>query len=70
VQPQLDAIHQQARQGENALLRQLYASIRRLLNPEQQTKLDAFEAMRVAEPRSNPVGIELIFGDGFGRVSQ
>ena len=70
MQPQLDAIHHQARQGENGLLRQLYASIRGLLNPEQQTKLDAFEAMRVAEPRSNPVGIELILGDGFGRVSQ
>jgi hypothetical protein len=70
VEPQLDAIHQQARQGENALLRQLYASIRRLLNPEQQTKLDAFEAIRVAEPPSNPVGVELIFGNGFGRESE
>jgi ATP-dependent exoDNAse (exonuclease V) beta subunit len=70
VQPQLDAIHQQARQGENALLRQLYASIRGLLNPEQQTKLDAFEAMRAAEPPSNPVGVELIFGNGFGRESE
>src|ERR1700676_3154008 len=46
VQPQLDAIRQQAHQGENALLRQLHASIRPLLNPEQQIRLDAFEAMR------------------------
>ena len=50
VQPQLDATHQQARQAEDALLKQLSASIRPLLNSEQQTKLDAFEAMRVAGP--------------------
>jgi outer membrane murein-binding lipoprotein Lpp len=33
VQPQLDATHQQARQAENTLLKQLYASIRPLLTP-------------------------------------
>ena len=57
VQPQLDATHQQARQAENALLKQLYASIRPLLTPEQQTKLDAFEAIRVAGlPPPGPTG--------------
>ena len=50
VQPQLDATHQQARQAADALLKQLYASIRPLLSPAQQTKLDAFEAMRMAGP--------------------
>ncbi|MEY2538476.1 MAG: hypothetical protein QOG67_2216 [Verrucomicrobiota bacterium] len=50
VQPQLDATHQQARQAEEALLKQLSASIRPLLTSEQQTKLDAFEAMRAAGP--------------------
>ncbi|MFZ3374902.1 MAG: hypothetical protein WA183_05065 [Chthoniobacterales bacterium] len=70
VQPQLDAIHQQAHQGENALLTQLYTAIRPLLNPEQQTRLDAFEAMRGAGPPSSPVAVEPIFGNGFGRESQ
>ena len=57
AQPQLDAIHQQARQREDAfLLRQLDASIRPLLTPEQQTKLDAFEAVRGAGLPFNPVG--------------
>jgi hypothetical protein len=70
VQPQLDAIHQQAHQGENALLTQLYTSIRPLLNPEQQTRLDVFEAMRAAGPPSVPVAVEPIFGNGFGRESQ
>jgi Spy/CpxP family protein refolding chaperone len=51
VEPQLEATHQQARQAADALLKQLFASIRPLLTPEQQTKLDAFEAMRVARPR-------------------
>ena len=50
VQPQLEAHHQQARQADDALLKQLYASIRALLNPDQQTKLDAFEAMREIGP--------------------
>jgi Spy/CpxP family protein refolding chaperone len=50
VQPQLEATHQQARQATDALLKQLYASIRPLLSPAQQTKLDAFEAMRMAGP--------------------
>ena len=54
VQPQLDATHQQARQATDALLKQLYASIRPLLSPVQQTKLDAFEAMREAGPPPPP----------------
>ena len=70
AQPQLDAIHQQARQREDALLRQLDASIRPLLTPEQQNKLDAFEAVRGAGLPSNPVGVEPIFGNGFGREAQ
>jgi Spy/CpxP family protein refolding chaperone len=48
VQPQLEANHEQVRQADGALLKQLYASIRPLLTAEQQTKLDAFEAMRLA----------------------
>jgi hypothetical protein len=32
------------------LLKQLYASIRPLLSPAQQTKLDTFEAIRAAGP--------------------
>jgi Spy/CpxP family protein refolding chaperone len=46
VQSQLDATHQQTRQAADTLLKQLSASIRPSLTPEQQTKLDAFEAMR------------------------
>jgi Spy/CpxP family protein refolding chaperone len=58
VQPQLDATHQQARQAEDALLKQLHASIRPLLTPEQQIKLDALEAMRVTgPPPPAPAGI-------------
>ena len=51
VQLQLDTDHQQARQADDALLKQLYASIRPLLTPEQQIKLDGFAAMRAAGPR-------------------
>jgi len=47
VESQLNATHQEAGQSEDELLKQLYASIRPLLTPEQQIKLDAFEAMRV-----------------------
>jgi len=64
VQPQLDAIHQQERQAEAALLKQLYSSIRALLTPEQQIKLNAFEALRAAGP------VEPKFGEGFGSVSE
>lgn len=70
VQPQLDATHQQARQAEDALLKQLSASIRPFLTPEQQIKLDAFEALRAAGPPSNSGRVELKFGESFGSVSQ
>jgi Spy/CpxP family protein refolding chaperone len=50
VQSQLDATHQQAREAEDTLLKQLSASIRPFLTPGQQTRLDAFEAMRGAGP--------------------
>ena len=50
LQPQIEAIHQQARQAEDVLLEQLNGSIRSLLTPEQQTKLDVFEAMPAAGP--------------------
>jgi Spy/CpxP family protein refolding chaperone len=70
VQSQFDATHQQARQAEDALLKQLSASIRPFLTPEQQIKLDAFEALRAAGPPSNSGGVELKFGEGFGSVSQ
>jgi Spy/CpxP family protein refolding chaperone len=48
VQAQLEANHQQTRQANDALVKQLYASIRPSLSPDQQTKLDAFEAVRAA----------------------
>ena len=46
IQPQLDAIHEQARTAEDALIKQLYASIRPLLTAEQQARLDALETLR------------------------
>jgi hypothetical protein len=71
VQHELDANHQQARQIDDALLKQLCASIRPLLTQEQQTKLDAFESMSVAGmPPSFSRSVELIFGKGFERTSQ
>jgi Spy/CpxP family protein refolding chaperone len=54
VQPQIEAIHQQARQAEDVLLKQLNGSIRSLLTPEQQTKLDVLEAMHAAGPPPPP----------------
>jgi hypothetical protein len=69
MQPQLDTIKRQAQQDEDALLKQLVASIRPLLNPEQQTKLDAIDAMRAAGPPFNPVGVELL-GNSFGSKAQ
>jgi Spy/CpxP family protein refolding chaperone len=46
VQPQLEAIHQQAREAEGEAIKQLNEQIRPLLTAEQQTKLDALEADR------------------------
>jgi Spy/CpxP family protein refolding chaperone len=65
VQLQFDAAHQQARHTEDVLLKQLYSSIRPLLTPQQQTKLDAFEAMGIEGPPSNPVGVGVMFGQDF-----
>lgn len=50
AQPQLDQIHQQARQAADAVMKQLDAQLRPLLTPEQQTKLDQFQVMRAASP--------------------
>jgi Spy/CpxP family protein refolding chaperone len=70
VQPQFDVAHQQARQTKDVLLKQLSSSIRPLLTPQQQTKLDAFEAMRIEGPPSNPVGVGVMFGKDFGDAVQ
>jgi Spy/CpxP family protein refolding chaperone len=70
VQPQLDAIHQQSRQAEDGLLKELDGSIRLWLTPEQQTKLDVFEVMRVGGTRPNPGEAGLMFGKNFGGASQ
>jgi Spy/CpxP family protein refolding chaperone len=48
TQAQLDAIHEQARQAEEPVLKQLEAQIRPLLTAEQQAKLDQIDAMRSA----------------------
>lgn len=45
IQPQLDAIRQQARDAESVLIAQLNSQIRPLLNADQQTKLDALETL-------------------------
>jgi Spy/CpxP family protein refolding chaperone len=55
TQTQLDAIHQQARQAEQPVLKQLEAQIRPLLTAEQQAKLDQLEAMRAAGPSAPAV---------------
>ena len=70
VQPQFEAARQQARQTEDGLLKQLDSSIRPLLTPQQQTRLDAFEAMRFEGPPSKPVGIGVMFGKDFGDAVQ
>ncbi|MEO5717573.1 MAG: hypothetical protein ABIR29_03265 [Chthoniobacterales bacterium] len=50
VQPQLEAIHQQARTSADTVLKQLDAQIRPLLNAEQQKKLDALATLRGTGP--------------------
>ena len=50
AQPQLDQIHEQARQAADNVMKQLAAQIRPLLTPEQQIRLDQIEAMRAAGP--------------------
>ena len=65
MQPQFEAARQQARQTEDGLLKQLDSSIRPSLTPQQQTRLDAFEAMRFEGPQSKPVGVGVRFGTDF-----
>jgi len=70
MQPQFEAARQQARQTEDGLLKQLDSSIRPLLTPQQQTRLDAFEAMRFEGPPSKPVGVGVMFRTDFEGVAQ
>jgi Spy/CpxP family protein refolding chaperone len=50
VQPQLDAIHEQARQAADAIIKQLDAKIRPLLTADQQKRFDALETLRETRP--------------------
>ena len=45
VQPQLQAIHQEARAAAEPIMKQLHTEIRPLLTAEQQKKLDALETL-------------------------
>lgn len=54
VQPQLEAIHQQARTQADAVLKQLDTQIRPLLTPEQVNKLDALETLRESHTGPGP----------------
>lgn len=54
VQPQLDAIHEQARQQSDAILKQLHTQIRPLLNANQQKRLDALDTLRETRPAGAP----------------
>jgi Spy/CpxP family protein refolding chaperone len=54
VQPQLDAIHQQAHTQANAVLKQLDTQIRPFLTPEQVKKLDALETLRESHTGPGP----------------
>lgn len=70
IQSQLDVIDQQERQAEDLVLKELNGSIRPSLTPEQQTKLDLLEAMRIGGPPSNHIGIEPSFGKDFRGLAQ
>ena len=50
VQPQLDAIHKQAREAADAIIKQLNVKIRPLLTADQQKRLDAFETLHAPQP--------------------
>ncbi len=50
VQPQLDAVHKQAREAADAIIKQLNAKIRPLLSADQQKRLDAFETLHAPRP--------------------
>lgn len=56
VQPQLDAIHEQARLAADAVMKQLDTKIRPLLTPDQQKRLDAFETLRDTRPSQSKGG--------------
>ncbi len=45
VQPQLKAIHEQARAAAEPIMKQLHTQIRPFLTAEQQKKLDALETL-------------------------
>ncbi len=53
VQPQLDAIHQQARAASDAIMKQLNTQIRPILTAEQQKRLDALETLRETRPENS-----------------
>jgi Spy/CpxP family protein refolding chaperone len=50
VQPQLDAIHEQAHQAADVIIKQLNAKIRPLLTADQQKRFDALETLRETQP--------------------
>ncbi|HEX3816727.1 MAG TPA: periplasmic heavy metal sensor [Chthoniobacterales bacterium] len=50
VQPQLDAIREQAHKQADAIIQQLDAQIRPLLNADQQKRLDAIQTLRETRP--------------------
>jgi Spy/CpxP family protein refolding chaperone len=54
VQPQLDAIHQQARQAADVVMKQLNAKVRPLLTADQQKRLDALETLHTTESPAQP----------------
>ena len=54
AQPQLKAIHEQARAQADVVLKQLHSQMRPLLTPEQQKKLDAMDTLRESSPHGPP----------------
>ena len=56
VQPQLEAIHQQARQSAEVIMKQLNAKVRPLLTADQQKRLDALETLHATESPAQPAG--------------
>ncbi|HST31854.1 MAG TPA: hypothetical protein VLK27_13560 [Chthoniobacterales bacterium] len=61
AQPQLDQIHQQARDAGDAILTQLEANVRPLLTSEQQAKLDQLRVIpQTGTPRSAVFGANVL----------
>ncbi|MGI8889433.1 MAG: hypothetical protein ACR2G0_01435 [Chthoniobacterales bacterium] len=54
VQPQLDAIHEQARVAADAVVKQLDIQIRPFSSADQQKRLDALETLRATAPSHEP----------------